>query len=68
MDIIETAAWRKSSYSGSNGGACVEVAVWSHGAMAVRDSKDPAGPKLVFPAGDWRAFTGAVKAGEFDPA
>jgi len=67
MDTIDRAQWRKSSYSGSNGGACVEVAVWAHG-TAVRDSKDPAGPKLVFPAGDWLAFTDAVKAGEFDPA
>lgn len=67
MDTIDRAQWRKSSYSGSNGGACVEVAVWTHG-MAVRDSKDPAGPKLIFPADEWLAFTDAVKAGEFEPA
>jgi Domain of unknown function (DUF397) len=32
----------------------------------VRDSKDPAGPKLVFPAAEWLAFTAGVKVGEFD--
>jgi hypothetical protein len=33
--------------------------------IAVRDSKDPDGPKLVVPATDWQAFTDAVKAGRF---
>jgi hypothetical protein len=39
-------AWRKSSYSSSNGGACVELAGLGAG-VGVRDSKDPDGPKLV---------------------
>jgi hypothetical protein len=66
MDGVDHARWRKSSYSGGNGGACVEVAVLPDGTMAVRDSKDPGGPKLTFPADDWAAFTTSVKAGEFD--
>jgi hypothetical protein len=37
--------WRKSSYSGSGGGQCVEVAAFPNG-IAVRDSKNPDGPKL----------------------
>jgi Domain of unknown function (DUF397) len=56
--------WRKSSHS-SGSGACVEVAELRT-AIAVRDSKDPDGPKLVFPAADWQAFTDAVKAGSVE--
>ncbi|KWX02406.1 hypothetical protein TH66_11810 [Carbonactinospora thermoautotrophica] len=60
------AEWRKSRRSGS-GGNCVEVAAVS-GFVAVRDSKNPDGPKLVFSAREWAAFTAGVKAGEFDLA
>ena len=63
---IDNAIWRKSSYSGSNGGACVEVADNVPGVVAVRDSKHPAGPVLAFRPEEWRAFTAAIKAGEFD--
>jgi hypothetical protein len=62
------AQWRKSSYSGDNGGACVEVARNLPGAVAVRDSKDREGPVLAFAPADWEAFTAAVRAGEFDLA
>jgi hypothetical protein len=55
------AVWRKSSYSGSNGGDCVEVGTAGF-AVAVRDSKDPAGPRLAFAADTWRAFAEQVKA------
>ncbi len=57
------AAWRKSSYSGNNGGNCVEVARNLPGAVALRDSKDPHGPVLVVTPEDWQAFTATVKAG-----
>lgn len=67
MDLTR-AKWRKSSYSNGNGGACVEVARNLPGAVAVRDSKDPDGPKLIFAADQWVAFAGGVKAGEFDLA
>ena len=60
-----TAKWRKSSHSGSNG--CVEVAL-SGDQVAVRDSKDPSGPVLVFTAHEWRAFLDGVRDGEFDGA
>lgn len=66
MDTIDRARWRKSSCSGSNGGACVEVAVLPGGGLAVRDSKDPGGPKLAFAADERAAFTAGVKVGEFD--
>ena len=67
MDL-SNAAWRKSSYSGGNGGQCVEVATTTGrqsgpaGVCAVRDSKDPGGPVLAFSGGQWRLFTAGVKA------
>ena len=61
MDL-NRADWRKSSYSGNNGGACVEVARNLPGVVAVRDSKDPHGPALVFTPADWAAFLAALKA------
>ena len=60
MDVTGS-AWRKSSYSGSNGGACVEVANNLPGLVAVRDSKDPAGPALTFTPDAWRAFTSRLR-------
>ncbi|WP_307845263.1 DUF397 domain-containing protein [Planomonospora sp. ID67723] len=43
-----------------------EVADNLPGVVAVRDSKNPDGPKLVFAPAEWRAFVGGVKAGAFD--
>ncbi|MEU4407451.1 DUF397 domain-containing protein [Streptosporangium sp. NPDC023963] len=65
MDL-SAAVWRKSSHSSDNGGQCVEVAANLPGVVAVRDSKDPQGPKLLFTPAEWRAFVGGVKIGEFD--
>ena len=48
MDVTGS-AWRTSNYSGSNGGACVEIGT-ADLAVAVRDSKHPDGPQLAFPA------------------
>jgi Domain of unknown function (DUF397) len=65
-NCIEVAAgWQKSSHSSGNGGACVEVARDLPGAVAVRDSKDPEGPKLAFTPAEWRTFTGSLKDGRF---
>lgn len=47
-------AWRKSSYSGDNGGECVEVA--TSDAVRVRDTADRSGPVLTFPESTWRTF------------
>jgi hypothetical protein len=57
---LSRAVWRKSARS-NNGGACVEVARNLPGIVAVRDSKDPAGPKLIFTHDQWAAFVGKVK-------
>lgn len=65
-DCVEVAPiWRKSSCSSGSGDNCVEVAT-PGGVVAVRDSKNPTGAKLAFPARAWHAFTAATKAGEFD--
>lgn len=54
--------WRKSSHSTANGGNCVEVAADGPGVVAVRDSKDPDGPALVFTAAEWRSFTAQLRS------
>ena len=56
--------WRKSSYS-SGQGNCVEVCLGEPGAVAVRDSKDQAGPELAVGDRAWSAFVRGVKQGEF---
>jgi Domain of unknown function (DUF397) len=60
MDVTAV-AWRKSSYSGDNGGNCVEIGTVGP-AVALRDSKHPDGPLLAFTADTWQAFTDQVKA------
>jgi hypothetical protein len=63
MVDLSSAVWRKSPFSGANG--CVEVA-FLPGQVAVRDSKRPGGPVLVFTAHEWDAFLSGARAGEFD--
>ena len=60
MDM-SIAIWRKSSYSGANGGNCIEIAAAAR-TVAVRDSKDPEGPVLAFGPKDWQRFADRVKA------
>ncbi|KJS54876.1 hypothetical protein VM98_16365 [Streptomyces rubellomurinus subsp. indigoferus] len=62
-----TLDWFKSSYS-SNGGQCIEVSNSMPGLVPVRDSKDPEGPALAFPADAWHSFVAAVRSGEFGDA
>jgi hypothetical protein len=55
----------KSSFSGPTGN-CVEIALLAAGGVAVRNSRDPAGPALVFTRAEWDAFVCGAKDGEFD--
>ena len=61
-------AWRKSTFSGGNGGnaGCVEVAALPAGEVAVRDTKDRALAPHHHAAPAWREFLAAVRAREFD--
>jgi hypothetical protein len=59
MDVTGV-AWRTSSFSGDNGGACVEVGA-AGPAVAVRDTKDQDGPQLAFVPATWKAFTNQLK-------
>ena len=62
MDHMNGIRWRTSSYSGGNGGECVQVAAKpSTGRVLVRDSKDPDGPVLTLAPKEWRRFTGHIK-------
>jgi len=55
--------WRKASFSTGNGGNCVEVGACPQ-LVAVRDSKDPDGPKLAFTAEAWDSFIEHIKRGQ----
>ncbi|MEV8630044.1 DUF397 domain-containing protein [Streptosporangium sp. NPDC051023] len=63
---LSTAAWQKSSLSSGNRGQCVEVATNLPETVAVRDSKDPHGPTLLFAPSEWHAFVDGIKTGAFD--
>ncbi|MFF3072715.1 DUF397 domain-containing protein [Kitasatospora sp. NPDC057936] len=67
MPAISARGWYKSSYS-AQANECVETGHATTGDMAVRDSKDPSGPALVFPASAWAAFVTAIKIGELPTA
>ena len=58
-------SWTKSSLSYGNGN-CVEVAGLADDVVMVRDSKNAKGPVLGFTPGEWDAFVGGVRNGEFD--
>lgn len=59
------ASWRKSSYSNSQGN-CVEFAPLADGSVAVRNSRDPQGPALVYTRAEIAALIAGAKDGEFD--
>lgn len=59
---LSRAAWRKSTRSASNGGQCVEVALSLPGIVAVRDSQDPDGAKLVVTVTQWQGFVRGLRA------
>ncbi|MCX4880966.1 DUF397 domain-containing protein [Streptomyces sp. NBC_00847] len=66
--ILNAAAlngWRTSTYSGNEGGGCIEVLDDYPPGVPVRDSKVPQGPALVFPSAGWTSFIATIKNGSF---
>ncbi|MEU5314518.1 DUF397 domain-containing protein [Streptomyces sp. NPDC021562] len=65
MRVIDLSniSWRKSSYSNTDGGECLEVAVGIPAHIPVRDSKAPSYGTLLFAAPAWAAFVDGVKQG-----
>lgn len=56
-NAIPTATpWRRSSYSSDQGGQCVEIAETPHTTIAIRDSKNPAGPILTLAPAAFSTF------------
>ncbi|HSZ43231.1 MAG TPA: DUF397 domain-containing protein [Trebonia sp.] len=62
---LDGAVWKKSERSNSQG-ACVELARLDSATVAMRNSRDPEGAALVYPAEAVRAMVGALRGGEFD--
>ena len=62
---LSGAGWRKSSVSNSQG-ACVELAKLGSGEFAVRNSRYPDGPALIYTLAEVAALIEGVKMGEFD--
>jgi len=62
---LEGAAWRKSQRSNSQG-ACVELARLDSATVAMRNSRDPQGTALIYPADSVRAMVSALRSGHFD--
>lgn len=65
MDSLSDVVWRKSRYSGKLGN-CVEIARLADGGVAMRNSRFPDGPTLVYTRDEMTAFLAGAKDGEFD--
>lgn len=64
-DSLRDVVWMKSRHSTADGN-CVELALLAGGDVAVRNSRDPYGPALVYTQAEIAAFIAGVKDGEFD--
>ncbi|MFI1393420.1 DUF397 domain-containing protein [Streptomyces sp. NPDC020681] len=58
-------AWTKSSHSNATGN-CVEVAALPGGQVAIRNSRDPQGPALIYTREELAAFVAGARSGDFD--
>ncbi|AWS43262.1 DUF397 domain-containing protein [Streptosporangium sp. 'caverna'] len=62
---LDGVVWRKSHFSNPSGN-CVEVAELPDGRIAMRNSRDPEGPALIYTRGEVDAFVRGAKSGDFD--
>ena len=62
---LDGVTWQKSGRSNPSGN-CVECAVLPNGDVAVRNSRDPEGPALIYTPAEIEAFLGGVRDGDFD--
>jgi hypothetical protein len=61
METMNSATWRKSSYSGTNGGGCVEAGVAEQGHVLVRDTTNRGGAVLNVSAKAWQGLTSSLR-------
>ena len=64
-DQLKSARWRKSQASNPSG-SCVEIAALDDGGVAMRNSRHPSGPALIYTRAEIEAFLTGAKNGEFD--
>jgi hypothetical protein len=64
-ELLADVAWRKSRHSAAQGN-CVEVAPLDDGGVAMRNSRYPGGPALIYTRAEMAAFVAGIKDGEFD--
>ncbi|MEU6727900.1 DUF397 domain-containing protein [Nonomuraea wenchangensis] len=63
---LRNAQWRKASFSGADGGDCIEVAPLSGDRIGIRDTERPDLTPWVVRGSVFRAFVLGAKDGEFD--
>ncbi|MBB4919947.1 DUF397 domain-containing protein [Streptosporangium saharense] len=63
--LLDGVVWRKSRFSNPSGN-CVELAVLPGGGVAIRNSRDPLGPALIYTSRELGAFVRGIKGGDFD--
>jgi hypothetical protein len=61
MEAVDSTTWRKSSFSGGNGGGCVETGVADVGRILVRDTTNRDGGTLDFTDSAWQTFTDGLR-------
>jgi len=63
---LQGARWQKSSFSGNGNNNCVEMAPLPTGEIAMRNSRDPNGPTLIYTRAEVEALIRGARSGDFD--